>query len=161
MELLNQSTRHDWVVYAKRPFASPNCVLKYLRLHAPSRHLQSAILQLGEWQVSFRYKDYADDQQAKILRLSTAEFIRRFLMHTLPSLFIRIRYFVLFSNRNLTHSSKSVIVCSALLREPDVTKCPFDGKLAIFAERAYPHLDADRKAPAWPWATDLPACEAR
>ncbi len=31
VELLNQATRHDWVVYAKRPFASPNCVLKYLR----------------------------------------------------------------------------------------------------------------------------------
>jgi len=99
--LLNKAVRHDWVVYAKRPFTSPNCVLKYLARYTHRVAISNQrLVKLGEGQVSFRYKDYADDQQAKIMRLSTAEFIRRFLMHTLPSRFVRIRYFGLLANRN-------------------------------------------------------------
>ena len=49
--------------------------------------------------MSFRYKDYSDDQQSKILPLSSSELIRRFLMHTLPSGFVRIRYYGFLANR--------------------------------------------------------------
>lgn len=99
--LLNKAVRHDWVVYAKRPFASPSCVLKYLARYTHRVAISNQrLVTLGEGQVSFRYKDYADDQQAKIMCLSTPEFIRRFLMHTLPSRFVRIRYFGLSANRN-------------------------------------------------------------
>jgi len=99
--LLNKAVRHDWVVYAKRPFASPNCVLKYLARYTHRVAISNQrLVKLGEGQVSFRYKDYPDDQQAKIMCLSTPEFIRRFLMHTLPSRFVRIRYYGLSANRN-------------------------------------------------------------
>ena len=111
--LLNKAVRHDWVVYAKRPFASPNCVLKYLARYTHRVAISNQrLVKLGEGQVSFRYKDYADHQQAKIMRLSTTEFIRRFLMHTLPSRFVRIRYFGLLANR---HRDARLDKCRSLL----------------------------------------------
>ncbi len=99
-QLLNKSVRHDWVVYAKRPFSSPACVLKYLARYTHRVALSNRrLVELCEGRVSFRYKDYSDDQQSKVLPLSSSEFIRRFLMHTLPSGFVRIRYYGFPANR--------------------------------------------------------------
>jgi hypothetical protein len=99
-QLLNKAVRHDWVVYAKRPFSSPACVLKYLARYTHRVAISNRrLVELRDDRVRFRYKDYAKDQQSKILSLSTAEFIRRFLMHTLPSGFVRIRYYGFLANR--------------------------------------------------------------
>jgi hypothetical protein len=99
-QLLNKSVRHDWVVYAKRPFSSPACVLKYLARYTHRVAISNRrLVELQNGRVSFRYKDYSDDQQSKVLPLSTTEFIRRFLMHTLPSGFVRIRYYGFLANR--------------------------------------------------------------
>jgi hypothetical protein len=51
------------------------------------------LVELRDGRVSFRYKDYAAGQKAKVVTLSTTEFIRRFLMHVLPQGFHRIRYY--------------------------------------------------------------------
>ena len=92
-QLLNKSVRHDWVVYAKRPFSSPARVLKYLARYTHRVVISNRrLVELRNGRVSFRYKDYSDDQRSKVLSLSSSEFIRRFLMHTLPSGFVRIRY---------------------------------------------------------------------
>jgi hypothetical protein len=48
--------------------------------------------------VSFTYKDYADDGRKKCMTLDTVEFIRRFLLHVLPSGFMRIRNYGFLSN---------------------------------------------------------------
>ena len=99
-QLLNKSVRHDWVVYAKRPFSSPACVLKYLARYTHRVAISNRrLVELRNGRVSFRYKDYSDDQQSKVLSLSSSEFIRRFLMHTLPSGFVRIRYYGFLANR--------------------------------------------------------------
>jgi hypothetical protein len=99
-QLLNKSVRHDWVVYAKRPFSSPACVLKYLARYTHRVAISNRrLVELRNGRVSFRYKDYSDDQQSKVLSLSDSEFIRRFLMHTLPSGFVRIRYYGFLANR--------------------------------------------------------------
>jgi hypothetical protein len=97
---LNHAVRHDWVVYAKRPFSSPTCVLKYLARYTHGVAISNRrLVALHDGQVSFRYKDYADHQQSKILTLQTPEFIRRFLLHTLPRSFVRIRYYGFLANR--------------------------------------------------------------
>ena len=99
-QLLNKAVRHDWVVYAKRPFSSPARVLKYLARYTHRVAISNQrLVELRDGQVSFRYKDYANNQQSKILSLSSSEFIRRFLMHTLPSGFVRIRYYGFLANR--------------------------------------------------------------
>jgi hypothetical protein len=99
--LLNVSVRQDWVVYAKPPFGGPRQVLKYLARYTHRVAISNQrLIDLQDGQVRFRYKDYADQQQTKVMPLSTSEFIRRFLMHTLPTGFVRIRYYGLLANRD-------------------------------------------------------------
>jgi hypothetical protein len=99
-QLLNKAVRHDWVVYAKRPFSSPACVLKYLARYTHRVAISNRrLVDLCDGRVRFRYKDYSHDQQSKVLSLASSEFIRRFLMHTLPSGFVRIRYYGFLANR--------------------------------------------------------------
>jgi hypothetical protein len=90
----------DWVVYSKAPFGGPAQVLKYLARYthrvAISNH---RLLKLQEGQVTFRYKDYADDHQQKTMTLSAEEFLRRFVQHVLPRGFVKIRHYGLLANR--------------------------------------------------------------
>ena len=71
--LLNTAVRHDWIVYAKRPFSSPACVLEYLARYTHHAAISNRrLVELRNGRVRFRYKDYSDDQQSKVLSLSTA-----------------------------------------------------------------------------------------
>jgi hypothetical protein len=103
----------EWVVYAKRPFGGPEQVLKYLARYTHRVALSNArLLSLDDAGVTFRYKDYADDQRSKRLTLTPAEFLRRFLQHVLPSGFVKIRHYGLLANR---YRSAHLHVCRALL----------------------------------------------
>src|SRR5208337_2533638 len=93
---------HDlkWVVYAKPPFAGPQQVVDYLGRYthrvAISNH---RLLDIEDGQVKFNWRDYRDHNQQKTMTLSAEEFIRRFLLHVLPSGFHRIRYYGFLGNR--------------------------------------------------------------
>ena len=90
----------DWIVYAKRPFAGPEQVLEYLGRYTHRVALSNdRLVEHGDGRVRFRWKDYADHDRVKILTLEADEFIRRFLLHILPSRFVRIRHFGLLANR--------------------------------------------------------------
>jgi hypothetical protein len=98
---LDAAVKKDWVVYAKRPFGGPERVLKYLARYTHRVAISNQrLIELCDGQVSFQYKDYADGQQTKLMKLTSSEFIRRFLMHTLPRGFVRIRYYGFLSNRD-------------------------------------------------------------
>ncbi len=93
----------EWVVYSKRPFGGPKAVLAYLarythRIAISNRRLIAA----DETAVTFRWKDYRIEgrDRYKVMTLATDEFIRRFLIHVLPSGFHRIRHFGLLANGN-------------------------------------------------------------
>ena len=85
----------DWVVYAKPPFGGPEQVLAYLSRYthrvAISNH---RLISADADTVVFRWKDYRIKRgdRMKVMRLSTDEFIRRFLIHVLPPGFHRIRH---------------------------------------------------------------------
>ena len=85
----------DWVVYAKPPFGGPEAVLAYLSRYthrvAISNH---RLVSADASTVAFRWKDYRikKGDRMKVMRLTTDEFIRRFLIHVLPSGFHRIRH---------------------------------------------------------------------
>jgi Putative transposase/Transposase zinc-binding domain len=89
-----------WVVFAKQPLAGPEQVLDYLGRYthrvAISNH---RLVSLTDTAVRFRYKDYVHGNARKVLELQPAEFIRRFLLHILPSGFMRIRHYGLLANR--------------------------------------------------------------
>jgi hypothetical protein len=76
----------------------------------------SRLLALEDDQVFFRWKDYADDQRTKVMRLTADEFIRRFLLHVLPKRFVRIRHYGLLAGRNV---GTKLARCRQLLGVPD------------------------------------------
>ena len=93
--------RHTkWVVYAKPPFAGPQQVLNYVGRYTHRVAISNnRLLDIDNDQVQFRYKDYRDGSQQKIMTLRAHEFIRRFLLHVLPDGFHRIRYYGFLGNR--------------------------------------------------------------
>ena len=93
--------RAEWVVYAKRPFAGPEQVLAYLARYTHRVAISnSRLVSLDDRGVAFRWKDYRQDGEArqKLMTLAPGEFIRRFLIHVLPTGFHRIRHYGLFAN---------------------------------------------------------------
>ena len=89
-----------WYVYGKRPFAGPEAVLAYLARYTHRVAISNSRLIAADGNgVSFSYKDYRVEGPAryKLMTLATNEFIRRFLMHVLPSGFHRIRHYGLFA----------------------------------------------------------------
>ena len=116
-QLLNNSVKHDWVVYAKPPFGGPQQVLKYLarythRIAISNRRLVSTDNQ----SVTFNWKDYAHNNKPRTMTLDGAEFLRRFLLHAVPTGFMRIRHFGLLANR--VRSSNLVICRQRLNAQP-------------------------------------------
>jgi hypothetical protein len=92
--------RKDWVVYAKPPFGSPAQVLKYLARYTHRVAISnSRIVSLTDEHVTFRYRDRARGNEMRTMKLSRAEFLRRFLLHVLPKGYVRIRHFGLLANR--------------------------------------------------------------
>jgi hypothetical protein len=103
----------DWVVYAKPPFGGPAQVLKYLARYTHRVALSNhRLVSLEEGRVTFRYKDYADDQRQKLLTLDAVEFLRRFVQHVSPKGFVKIRHYGLLANRQ---REAKLTVCRQLL----------------------------------------------
>lgn len=112
-EFLKPLKRRRWVVYAKRPFGSPEHVLKYLARYANRVAISNQRLtSFKNGRVTFRYKDYSKGCQQKALSLDGAEFIRRFLLHILPKGFVRIRHYGFLANCN---RKKMLPLCRQLL----------------------------------------------
>jgi Putative transposase len=92
--------RHDWVVYAKRPFGGPEHALRYLSAYthriAISNH---RLVALANGNVTFRWRDSAHANKKRLMTLPVDEFLRRFLLHLLPRGFVRIRNFGFLANR--------------------------------------------------------------
>jgi hypothetical protein len=93
--------KSEWVVYAKRPFGGPEAVLAYLSRYTHRVAISnSRLISSTDDSVTFKWKDYRARGQtrAKVMTLDAHEFIRRFLIHVLPSGFHRIRHYGLFAN---------------------------------------------------------------
>ena len=93
--------RKNWFVYAKAPFSGPEAVLAYLARYTHRVAIaNSRLITLDERGVTFRYKDYRRNGQARYrtMTLAADEFIRRFLLHVLPKGFHRIRHYGLLAS---------------------------------------------------------------
>jgi Putative transposase len=114
--------RKEWVVYAKPPFAGPEQVLHYVGRYTHRVAISNnRLLDMEDGHVRFRWKDYADDNHQKTMTLAAGEFIRRFLLHALPSGLQRIRYYGLLGNR---HRTENLTRCRDLLNMPAKTLTP-------------------------------------
>jgi hypothetical protein len=92
-----------WVVYAKRPFAGPQQVLDYVGRYTHRVAISNQrLLDIEGNHVRFQYTDYRAQHQPKTMTLTAVEFMRRFLLHVLPSGFHRIRSYGFLANRHRT-----------------------------------------------------------
>jgi hypothetical protein len=142
----------EWVVYAKRPFAGPAAVLAYLSRYTHRVAISNQrLLALDERGVTFRWKDYraTGKTRSKSMTLDTHEFMRRFMLHVLPSGFHRIRHYGLLANggrrehlaraRELLHVVPTAAQPSALVEPPvaivpPIFVCPHCGTAMIVIE---------------------------
>ena len=132
---LRELRRVEWVVYAKPPFGGPAQVLAYLGRYTQRVAIaNSRLLSVTDDAVAFRWKDYRHHGKSKVMTLSADEFIRRFLLHTLPDGFHRIRHYGFLANG---HRAAKLALCRTLLAVPpsqpalepaadQATSTPFD-----------------------------------
>jgi Putative transposase/Transposase zinc-binding domain len=103
----------EWVVYAKPPFGGPRQVLKYLARYTHRVAISNQrLVSLEDGRVTFRWKNYARASELAIMTLPAEEFIRRFLLHVLPSGFVKVRHFGFLANRG---RQDNVRLCRQLL----------------------------------------------
>ena len=105
-----------WVVYAQKPFSSPDNLIQYLGNYthrvAISNH---RIIDYIDGKVTFYYKDNKAGGTRKTMTLEVDEFIRRFMQHVLPSGFCKIRYFGFMAMCNM---KTQLSLCYSLILTP-------------------------------------------
>jgi hypothetical protein len=149
----NKLYKHKWVVSVREPIKHPEYVLQYLGRYTHRVAIaNSRLTALKDGMVSFRYKDRKNNR-LKQTTISAVEFIRRFLIHTLPQGFVRIRHYGFLANRDrntnlsfirrllqlpsqllkLTHSLQNIML---KLTGIDITLCPCckKGRMQLLAE---------------------------
>jgi hypothetical protein len=140
-----------WVVYAKAPFRGPDHLLQYLARYthrvAISNH---RLVSFDGESVTFRWKDYAHGNKQRKMTISADEFLRRFLLHTLPRGFVRIRSFGFLAGpgraarlrlaRQLrSETTSSLAPLPAIPARPSL-RCPVCGTPMVVVERLSPAM---------------------
>jgi hypothetical protein len=121
-KLIVEMNQIEWIVHAKPPFGGPSQVLAYLGRYTHRVAIaNSRIVTIENDQVAFRWKDYRHHDKAKVMTLAADEFIRRFLLHTLPDAFHRIRHYGFLANG---HRAAKLALCRRLLAAPTPQAAP-------------------------------------
>jgi hypothetical protein len=143
----------NWVVSVREPVKRPENVLEYLARYTHRVAIaNSRIKKLENGMVSFSAKN-RKKQRTEIITITAVEFIRRFLLHSLPRGFVRIRHYGFLANRNRNenlnairelmgfsvHFEKEVASIEEMMLQltgVDITVCPCctKGKMQFFAE---------------------------
>jgi hypothetical protein len=111
-DFISSLYQKEWIVYCKPPFKNAGHVVEYLGRYTHRVAISNnRILKLEEGLVTFKWRDYRDDNKQKTMTLTADEFIRRFLIHVLPRGFTKIRHYGFLSPRNKTTKLK---ICKRL-----------------------------------------------
>lgn len=135
----------EWVVYAKRPFAGPAAVLAYLSRYTHRVAISNQrLLSMDDRGVTFRWKDYRakDGMRLKTMTLEPDEFMRRFLLHVLPSGFHRIRHYGLLANagrREYLARLRELLHVAPEVHSPEDAEAPAGAPQPVFV---CPHCGA-------------------
>ena len=142
--LLAPLKRKDWFVYAKPPFAGPEAVLAYLARYTHRVAIaNSRLMTLDERGVTFGYKDYRRNGQARYrtMTLAAGEFIRRFLLHVLPKRFHRIRHYGLLASatcKTNIERARELIAMPVPATDPPVERDDADSAASVAADHRPP-----------------------
>jgi len=134
-QLLDSIWQKKWVVFCEPSFGNSTQIVKYLGQYTHRVAITNQrILDIGEKDVTFLFKDYRDSSKIKPIKLSGVEFLRRFCMHILPSGFVKIRYYGILSSKMkklVTSKQKQTKTIESpqqrlkRLTGVDVYQCPF------------------------------------
>ena len=103
----------DWIVYCKEPFKNANSVIEYLGRYTHRVAISNErILKIEGEQVTFKWRDYKDNNKMKEMTISIQEFIRRFLLHVLPDNFTKIKHYGILTNKN---KKNNIRLCKLLI----------------------------------------------
>ena len=113
-ELMSRMYNKEWISYCKPPFRDAKCVIRYLGRYTHRVAISNErILDITDETVTFKWRDYKDNNIMKEMTVTIEEFIRRFLLHILPPHFMKIRYYGILGNRN---KKKKLLKCKILTR---------------------------------------------
>ena len=152
-KLKNLLFTKKWVVSVRDPVKRPDYVLEYLARYTHRVAIaNSRIKALKDGMVTFSAKNRKKNRTEPIT-ISAVEFIRRFLLHSLPKRFVKIRHYGFLANRNRAKNLKTIRLLMGLdtpaakdiapLEEMmqkivgiDITICPCcnEGKMHLFAD---------------------------
>jgi len=127
-----------WVIYMKSQFKSSAKIVEYMaRYTHKSAIANSRIISIDNNTIRFKYKDYKDSSKSKIMKLSSDEFIKRFLYHIPPKRFFRIRYYgVIQKLKKLTNIKIIEIKPQQAKHKPKCKKCKCeDIKTVVVVDR--------------------------
>lgn len=157
--LISRAASKDWVVYAKRPFAGPQRVLKYLASYTHRVGISNKRLRaLDDATVTFSARDPTRRGKKRLVTLKHISFVQRFMLHVLTKGFRRIRYFGFLASPNKqTHLAKIRLQLAAPAvvapPQPSPQTCPRckAGELRLFT------LYNPHRQPKKHWFPSLPA----
>ena len=126
--LLQEVKHKRWVVYAKQPFGGPAQVVEYLGRYTHKVAISNSRIKDVDdgGQVTFGYKDYADEGKTKQMVLPGMEFIRRFAQHILPRGFCKIRSYGLYSNHKRLTRVNMILKAQGKPPHPPAVKVPWE-----------------------------------
>jgi len=98
----------NWIIDVRDPVNNPEHVLEYLARYTHRVAIaNSRIMSLNNGMVTFSAKNRKKNRTEPIT-ISAVEFIRRFLLHSLPQGFVRIRHYGFLANRNRSANLKAI-----------------------------------------------------
>jgi predicted RNA-binding Zn-ribbon protein involved in translation (DUF1610 family) len=144
MDWIKSLSQIEWVVYAKRPFAGPATVLAYLSRYTHRVAIaNSRLLSMDENGITFKWKDYRRKNAKRYtsMTLTADEFIRRFLIHVLPSGFHRIRHYGLIANANRQDN----LICARKLLGMNEAELPVQEETTDKQQSEEPRIEEPRQ----------------
>jgi len=98
--LKNTLFAKNWVVSVRDPVKNPQQVLDYLARYTHRVAIANSRIQsLQDGRVAFSAKNRKKNR-TEAITINAVEFIRRFLLHSLPNGLVRIRHYGFLANRN-------------------------------------------------------------
>ena len=108
---IDNVVKRKWVVYAKSQFKSSQRIVEYMSGYTHRTAISnSRVISIEDKMIKFRYKDYKDNNKIKTMKLTSDEFIKRFLYHIPPKRYYRIRYYGVVQRLSKIKNSKIITI---------------------------------------------------
>ena len=111
--------KKKWVVNSKPGFKGKQSILEYLGRYTHKIAISNyRLIKLENGVVTFSYRDRKAGDVKRIMKLSVAEFLQRYVQHILPRYFIKTRHYGIFSTR-LKQDKLALILKSLNQKRPE------------------------------------------